>query len=144
MPRSRACACADENYARDARQLREIGRGDLDFGAIVDTARAAGAAWLIYELDASSIGDSLASACESAAVLRPLVFCSPPGFDQQFPIWPLFIDIGVLGEPALPCGLTICGVFRLGISERAVFLVPGHIENCRICGGRGLCRIPRF
>jgi hypothetical protein len=38
---------------------------------------------------------------------------------QQFSIWPLFICSGVLGEPALPCGLTVCGVFRVGRDLRA-------------------------
>lgn len=62
-----------KDYSRADRQLREIGRGELDFRALVDTARKGGAEWIIYELDASTLGDSLRSARESAAVLAPLV-----------------------------------------------------------------------
>ncbi len=59
-----------KNYSREAGALREIGRGDLDFGPIVAAARTAGVVWLIYELDVSSIDDSLASARESSIRLR--------------------------------------------------------------------------
>ena len=62
-----------KDYSRTERQLKEIGRGDLDFRALVETARKGGAEWIIYELDASTLGDSLQSARESAAALAPLV-----------------------------------------------------------------------
>lgn len=62
-----------KDYDLEKKQLVEIGRGSLDFAAIAAAAKKAGVEWLIYELDASTIGDSLASARESAAVLRPLV-----------------------------------------------------------------------
>lgn len=62
-----------KDYRRAEKLLVEIGRGDLDFKAIIDASREAEAEWLIYELDASTIGDSLASARESAAVLQSLL-----------------------------------------------------------------------
>ena len=62
-----------KDYRRAEKRLVEIGRGDLDFKAIIAAARAAQTEWLIYELDASTIGDSLASAREAAATLRPLL-----------------------------------------------------------------------
>lgn len=62
-----------KDYRRSEKLLIEIGRGDLDFKAIVAAAHAAKAEWLIYELDASTIGDSLASAREAAKVLLPLL-----------------------------------------------------------------------
>ncbi len=63
---------AKDDHRAD-RRLVEIGRGDLDFSAIATVSRDAGAGWLIYELDASTLGDSLASAREATAILRPLV-----------------------------------------------------------------------
>jgi len=62
-----------KDYSLEKKQLVEIGRGSLDFKTIAAAAKNAGVEWLIYELDASTIGDSLASAKESAAILRPLV-----------------------------------------------------------------------
>ena len=62
-----------KDYQRAEKRPVEIGRGDLDFKAVVAAARDARAEWLIYELDASTIGDSLASAREAAAALRPLL-----------------------------------------------------------------------
>lgn len=59
-----------KDYAKATRTLMEIGRGDLDFPAIIQAARAARATWVIYELDASTLGDSMASARESIARLK--------------------------------------------------------------------------
>lgn len=62
-----------KDYKASEKKVIEIGRGDLDFAAIAAVARTGGTEWLIYELDASTIGDSLASAQEAATMLRPLV-----------------------------------------------------------------------
>jgi sugar phosphate isomerase/epimerase len=64
-----------KDYSTSGKTLIEIGRGDLDFRAIAAAAHAAGTEWLIYELDASTIGDSLSSAREAAPILAPL--CRP-------------------------------------------------------------------
>lgn len=53
-------------------QLTEIGRGSLDFAAIVQAARASGVQWLVYEQDVSQIG-SLQSAKDSFAALKKLI-----------------------------------------------------------------------
>jgi sugar phosphate isomerase/epimerase len=62
-----------KDYSKASRKLVEIGRGDLDFEAIVAAGREAKTEWLIYELDASTIGDSLASARESLPRLKKLL-----------------------------------------------------------------------
>ena len=53
-------------------QLTEIGRGALDFPAVVQAAREAGTQWLVYEQDISQIGP-LQSAKDSFAALKALI-----------------------------------------------------------------------
>ena len=62
-----------KDYSKTTKFVIEIGRGELDFAKIAAAAREAKAEWLIYELDTSTIGDSLASAREAIRHLKPLV-----------------------------------------------------------------------
>ncbi len=59
-----------KDYSATKKTLIEIGQGDLKFADILAAAREAKAEWAIYELDASTLGDSLVSARQSIQQLK--------------------------------------------------------------------------
>lgn len=62
-----------KDYSLAKKTLIEMGQGDVNFPEVVKAAREAKAEWAIYELDASTIGDSLASARQSLPLLKKLL-----------------------------------------------------------------------
>jgi len=59
-----------KDFSKATNFVIEVGKGELDFPAIIAAARKAKADWLIYELDASTLGDSLTSARQSIKLLK--------------------------------------------------------------------------
>ncbi len=62
-----------KDYSNATKFVTEIGSGELKFADIFAAAREAKAEWAIYELDASTLGNSLTSARQSIQQLKKWV-----------------------------------------------------------------------